>query len=87
MSSAEIAELVESRHDSVKRTIERLRDRGVIDVPPMVEDQMQTAYRRRRFCIRRMLGFAGEAQNSSPEKPQGDLPYDQENQPDQRPLF
>lgn len=37
MSSREIAELVESRHDSVKRAIERLVDRGVIESPPLVE--------------------------------------------------
>ncbi|HDR9046253.1 hypothetical protein WI91_09105 [Burkholderia vietnamiensis] len=37
MSSREIADLVESRHDSVKRTVERLADRGVIDLPPLVE--------------------------------------------------
>ena len=36
MSSLEIAELVESRHDSVKRTIERLVDKGVIQKPPTV---------------------------------------------------
>ncbi|WP_434223344.1 hypothetical protein [Xenorhabdus bakwenae] len=37
MSSREISDLVESRHDSVKRTIERLAKRGVIQLPPMVE--------------------------------------------------
>ncbi|MDX7987842.1 phage regulatory protein/antirepressor Ant [Xenorhabdus sp. 12] len=37
MSSREIADLVESRHDSVKRTIERLAERGVIQRPPLVE--------------------------------------------------
>lgn len=37
MSSREIAELVESRHDSVKRTIERLIDRGTISEPPLVD--------------------------------------------------
>ncbi|MEN5424398.1 Rha family transcriptional regulator [Comamonas aquatica] len=37
MSSAEIGELVESRHDSVKRTIERLAERGVIQLPPLVD--------------------------------------------------
>lgn len=37
MSSREIADVVESRHDSVKRTIERLADRSVIDLPPTVE--------------------------------------------------
>ena len=37
MTSLEIAELVQSRHDSVKRTIERLATSGAIQLPPMVE--------------------------------------------------
>lgn len=37
MTSREIAELVNSRQDSVRRTIERLAERGVIALPPMVE--------------------------------------------------
>lgn len=37
MSSIEISELVGSRHDSVKRTIERLAERGAIQLPPLVE--------------------------------------------------
>lgn len=37
MSSREIADLVEVRHDSARRTIERLAERGVIALPPMVE--------------------------------------------------
>lgn len=37
MSSREIAELVESRHDSVKRTIERCAESGAITLPPSVE--------------------------------------------------
>src|SRR5690625_1412633 len=37
MTSQDIAALVESRHDSVRRTIERLVERGVIALPPMVE--------------------------------------------------
>ena len=37
MSSREIAELVEVRHDSVRRTIERLAERAVIQLPPLVE--------------------------------------------------
>ncbi|WP_436873723.1 phage antirepressor KilAC domain-containing protein [Kosakonia sacchari] len=37
MSSQEIADLVESRHDHVKRSIERLAERGVIQLPPMGE--------------------------------------------------
>lgn len=37
MSSLDIAGLVGSRHDSVKRTIERLADSGAITLPPTVE--------------------------------------------------
>lgn len=37
MSSLEIAELVESRHDKVKQSIERLASRAVIELPPMGE--------------------------------------------------
>ncbi|MGO4416424.1 phage antirepressor KilAC domain-containing protein [Cupriavidus sp. KB_39] len=37
MSSREIAELVNSRHDKVKQSIERLASRGVITLPPMGE--------------------------------------------------
>lgn len=37
MSSREIAELVEKRHDNVKRTIDTLFDRGVIEFPQIEE--------------------------------------------------
>ncbi len=37
MSSRDIADLVESRHDDVKRSIERLAERGVIQLPPMAD--------------------------------------------------
>jgi phage antirepressor YoqD-like protein len=37
MSSREIAELVDSRHDSVKRTIDRCAESGVIVQPPLVD--------------------------------------------------
>jgi len=37
MSSQEIADLVESRHDKVKQSIERLAARGTIQLPPMGE--------------------------------------------------
>lgn len=37
MNSLEIAELVGSRHDDVKRSIERLAKRGVIVQPPMAD--------------------------------------------------
>lgn len=43
MSSREIAELVESRHDSVKRSIERLRDQGVVSFTPSVETSHEGA--------------------------------------------
>ncbi|ELW8793369.1 Rha family transcriptional regulator [Salmonella enterica] len=35
MTSQEIADLVGSRHDKVKQSIERLTERGVIQLPPM----------------------------------------------------
>lgn len=37
MTSREIAELVDSRHDKVKQSIERLADKGVIGLPPLGE--------------------------------------------------
>lgn len=37
MNSLEISELVESRHDKVKQSIERLAKRSVIQLPPMGE--------------------------------------------------
>jgi len=37
MSSREIAELVQSRHDKVKQSIGRLAARGIIGLPPMVK--------------------------------------------------
>lgn len=37
MTSKDIADLVESRHDKVKQSIERLVNRGVIELPPMGE--------------------------------------------------
>lgn len=43
MSSREISELVESRHDSVKRTIERLFDKGVVRFTPSVETSHEGA--------------------------------------------
>lgn len=43
MSSREIAELVESRHDSVKRAMERLQERELISFTPMVETSHEGA--------------------------------------------
>lgn len=39
MTSREIADLVESRHDSVKRTVERLATASVISQPPLVDGE------------------------------------------------
>ena len=35
----QIADVVNSRHDSVKRTIERLAEKGVISQPPLVDGE------------------------------------------------
>lgn len=43
MSSREIAELVESRHDNVKRSIERLSNQGVIRFTPSEETSHEGA--------------------------------------------
>lgn len=48
MSSSEIATLVESRHDSVKRAIERLAERGAIVPPPLVAERFIDAMSRPR---------------------------------------
>ena len=42
MTSREIADLVGSRHDSVRRAIDRLVERGVIELPPTVEIKTAT---------------------------------------------
>ena len=39
MSSLEIAELVETRHDVVKKSIERLIQKGIISKPPLVDGE------------------------------------------------
>jgi len=57
MSSQEIAEMVESRHDSVKRTIERLANQGVISLPPLVDVKIQ---RERREETVGAYQFSGE---------------------------
>lgn len=40
MSSREIAAMVGSRHDDVKRSISRLAERGVIRLPPMADSEI-----------------------------------------------
>ena len=41
MTSLEISEVVQSRHDDVRRSIERLADRGVISLPPAAEVKVE----------------------------------------------
>ena len=53
MNSLEISELVQSRHDKVKQSVERLAERGVITLPPMGEKA--TAGRPTTFYV-----FSGE---------------------------
>lgn len=48
MSSREIADLVGSRHDKVKQSIERLVERGVIVQPPMGSEQFRDSIGRPR---------------------------------------
>ena len=48
MSSREIADLVNSRHDDVKRSIDRLVERGVIVQPPLADEQGTDALGRPR---------------------------------------
>ncbi|MVF05168.1 Rha family transcriptional regulator [Serratia marcescens] len=50
MDSLEIANLVGSRHDSVKRTIERLSDIGVIQLPPTVKVENKQSSSPNRFA-------------------------------------
>lgn len=58
ITSREIAELVDSRHDSVKRTIERLVEAAVIVQPPMVDEPGTDALGRPRPV--QVFRFTGE---------------------------
>lgn len=57
ITSLEIAELVESRHDKVRQSIERLAERGVISLPPLGEVKIQ---RERRAETVKVYIFSGE---------------------------
>lgn len=58
MSSREIAELVDSRHDKVKQSIERLAERGVIVRPPLGDEPETDAMGRTR--VTKVYTFSGE---------------------------
>lgn len=68
MSSREIAELVESRHDKVKQSIERLAARGVIVQPPMGDEHDTDAMGRPRttsvYLLKKRDSFVVVAQLS-----------------------
>lgn len=57
MTSLEISELVEKRHDNVKRTIETLVNQGVISLPQIEDVKIQ---RTRREEITTVYVFTGE---------------------------
>lgn len=58
MTSLQIAELVESRHDDVKRSIDRIANRGVIAYPPMADVQ-ETGGNNRTYTTQ-VYVFSGE---------------------------
>ena len=58
MNSQQIAELVNSRHDSVKRTIERLVEQEVITLPPMVETSFKDKLGKTQY--KKVYVFSGE---------------------------
>jgi len=58
MTSLQIADLVESRHDKVKQSIERLANRGVIVQPPMGDEREADTLGRPR--VTQVYRFSGE---------------------------
>ncbi|CAM7131254.1 DNA-binding protein Roi [Klebsiella pneumoniae] len=73
MTSLEIAELVEKRHDNVKRTIETLIMRGVITSPQI--EEKPTAGRPQQFTFLKVKKGSVTAslwsRNSAPSLPPG----------------
>jgi phage regulator Rha-like protein len=64
MSSREISELVESRHDNVKRAIERLANAGVIKLPPLEEVKNQAGQVVKEYQINKRDSYVVVAQLS-----------------------
>ena len=58
MTSSEIADLVESRHDKVRQSIDRLVERGIIVQPPMGDEPGTDAMGRPR--VTKVYVFVGE---------------------------
>lgn len=59
MNSIEIADLVESRHDNVKQSIERLVANGAISQPPLKEVKVQRERRAEAVKVYEFLGEQG----------------------------
>lgn len=59
MTSVDIESLTGSRHDSIKRTIERLAEAGVISLPPMVEVKVQRERRAESVSAYLFIGDKG----------------------------
>ncbi|MCO5976807.1 Rha family transcriptional regulator [Ideonella oryzae] len=51
MGSREIADLLHCRHDSVKRTVERLTEVEVLVRPPMVDEQLSDTLAQTRALV------------------------------------
>jgi len=64
MSSRDIAILVNSRHDSVKRTIERLASNGIIRLPPLVEVKNQSGQSVEVYMVEKRDSYVVVAQLS-----------------------
>lgn len=58
MTSQEIADLVQVRHDNVKRSVERLAESGVITLPPMEETSFLNSIGRTQHS--QVYAFIGE---------------------------
>lgn len=58
MNSHQIAELVDARHDSVKRTVERLAEQDVITLPPLVETSFKDKLDKTQY--KKVYVFTGE---------------------------
>ena len=58
MNSQQIADLVKSRHDNVKRTIERLADQGIITLTPLVETSFKDKLGKTQY--KKVYVFSGE---------------------------
>ncbi|PMR71364.1 Rha family transcriptional regulator [Halomonas heilongjiangensis] len=64
MSSREIAELVESRHDSVKRTMDTLQSKGLISITQVVEPQARGGKPTTIYLVGKRDSYAVVAQPS-----------------------